>query len=118
RGDHPARPTRLAIADYAGFASRLRMQRGGLFEKDRLGARDVLDCLPGNGIGQEADEIAGMAGLEGHADFAVRFESADSRPMSGARVDDDERPARRIEFDTRRRDDPPQAPVDRPPGPP
>ena len=40
------------------------MQRDDLFEEDRFGARDVLDGLARHRIGQEADEIAGMAGLE------------------------------------------------------
>src|SRR5262249_39015952 len=76
-GENHDRPPRRAIADPAGLAVRRGMQRGALFEKARLGARDVLDRLAGNGMGKEADEIAGMSGLEGHAVFAVRFEAAD-----------------------------------------
>ena len=90
------------------------MQGGDLFEKDGLGARDVLNGLARHGIRQEADEIAGMPGLECDADFAVGLESADPRPMSGARVDNHERPSGRIEFDSRRRNDPHETVVDRP----
>ena len=90
------------------------MQRDDLFEKDRLGARDVLDGLARHGVGQEADEIAGMAGLEGDADLAVGLEAADAGAVSGARIDDDERPPRRIDLDARRRNDAHEAVVDRP----
>ncbi len=82
------------------------MQRDDLLEEDRLGARDVLDGLARHRIGQEADEIAGMAGLERDADLAVGLEAADAGTMPGARVDDDERPPRRIDLDARRRNDP------------
>ena len=57
-------------------------------------------------VGQEADEIAGMAGLERDADLAVGLEAADPGPVPGARIDDDEGPARRIDLDALRRDDP------------
>ena len=55
-----------------------------------------------------------MAGLERHADLAVGLEAADAGAMPGARIDDDERPARRIDFDALRRNDPHQRVVDRP----
>ncbi len=42
-------------------------------------ARDVLDRLPGHGIGQETDDIAGVPGLHGHADLAVGLEPAEAR---------------------------------------
>ena len=79
------------------------MQRDDLFEEDRLRARDVADGLARHGVRQEADEVAGMPRLERHADLAVGLEAADARAMPGARVDDDERPPRRIELDGRRR---------------
>ena len=47
------------------------MKRDHALEKRGLRARDVLDRLPGHGFGQEADEVAGVAGLEGHADLAL-----------------------------------------------
>ncbi len=55
-----------------------------------------------------------MAGFECHADFAVGLEPADAGAVPGARIDDDERPARQIDFDPRRRNDPHQAVIDRP----
>src|SRR6266566_1248756 len=90
------------------------MQGDDFFEKYRLRARDILDDLAGHGIRQEADEIAGMPGLERHADFAVGLEAADPGAMPGARVDDDEGPARRVEFDAWRRNHLYEAVVDRP----
>ena len=97
RREHHDRPAGLAIADHAGLAVGLGMQRDDLLEEHRLGARDVLDGLAGHGLGQEADEVAGMAGLEGDADLAVGLEAADARAVPGARIDDDERPAPRID---------------------
>src|SRR5262249_41310965 len=96
---------RLAVADHAGLAVSLGMQGRDLLEKNRLRPCDVLDRLTGNRIGQETDEIAGVTGLECDADFAVGLEAADAGTVPRARVDDDEGPARRIEFDAGRRDD-------------
>jgi hypothetical protein len=62
-GEHHDRPTRLAIADDARLAVCVGVQRGDRFEKNRLGARDVLDRLAGNRVGQKADEVAGMPRL-------------------------------------------------------
>src|SRR5258708_38486927 len=55
-----------------------------------------------------------MSGFECDAHFAVRFESADAGAMPGPRIDNDERPARHIELDARRRNDSHQAVDDRP----
>ena len=90
------------------------MQGDDLLEEDRLGAGDVLDGLPRHGIRQEADEIAGMPGLERDADLAVGLEAADPGAVPGARIDDDERPAFRIDLDARRRNDADERIVDRP----
>ena len=59
-----------------------------LFKEDRLCARDILDGLARHWFRQEADEIAGMTGLERDADLAVGFEPADARAMPCARIDD------------------------------
>ncbi len=112
--EHHDRPAGLAVADHAGLAVGLRVQRDDLFEEYRFGAGNVLDGLARHRIGQEADEIAGMAGLEGDADLAVGLEAADARAMAGARIDDDERPARRIDLNALRRNDPHEPIVDRP----
>ena len=90
------------------------MQRDHLFEKDRFRARNVPDGLPRHGLRQEADEVAGMAGLEDDADLAVGLEPADARTVAGARIDHDKRPARRIDLDTGRRNNPRQAIIHRP----
>src|SRR5215211_5527027 len=55
-----------------------------------------------------------MAGLEHNADLAVGLEAADAGSMSGARIDDDERTAGRIDVDPFRRNDPDQNIIDRP----
>ena len=88
-----------------GLPSGLRMRSDDLFEEYRLGAGDVLDGLPRNRIGKEADEIAGMAGLQGNADLAVRLEATNTRTVAGARVYDDERPQFRIDLNACRRSD-------------
>ena len=46
---------------------------------------------PGTGSGKKADEVAGVPCLEGDADLALWFEAANAGPMSGARIDNDER---------------------------
>src|SRR5262249_28205982 len=98
-GEHHDRPSRLAIADHAGLSVRLGVERGDLLEENRLGPGDILDGLARHRVQQEADEIAGMPGLECNADFAVGLEPADPGAMPGAWVDDDEGPARGIECD-------------------
>ena len=69
---------------------------------------------PGNGIGEEADEIAGMTRLEGDADFAIGLEAGDARAVAGARINDHERPPLGIDLHARRRDDAHQSVVHRP----
>ena len=97
-----------------GLPIGIRMQRDHLFQEYRFGARDVLDRLSRHRIGQEADEIAGMARLQGDADLAVRLEAADARTMAGARIDHHKRTARGVDFDAFGRDDANQPIIDRP----
>jgi hypothetical protein len=92
----------------------LRVQRHDLFQKDCFSARNILDRLAWHGVRQEADEITGMAGPERHADLAVRLETADARPVPGARIDDHERTAGWINHDALGRHDAHQAVIDRP----
>src|SRR5262249_13402157 len=73
--------------------------------KNGFRPRDVPDRLTGNRIGQEADKITGMASLERNPDFTVRFEPADAWPMSGTRIDHDERSASWVDFNALRRND-------------
>ena len=112
--EHHDRPAGLTIADDAGFAVGLRVQRDHLLEEHRLGASDVLDGLAGHRVRQEADEVAWVAGLHGHADFAVGLEAADTRTVPGARIDDHKRPARWIDFDAFGRHHAHEPVVDRP----
>ena len=89
------------------------MQRHDLFQKDCFGTRNILDRLTWHGVWQEADEVAGMSGLEGDADLAVGLEAADPRAMPGARIDHHERPAQGIDVNACRRNDPHEAIIDR-----
>ena len=98
----------------AGLPSASRMQRDHALEERGLGVRDVLDRLPWHGLGQEADEVAGVTRLQGNADLALGLEAADARPVPGARIDDDERTLPGVDLHAARRDDADQDIVDRP----
>src|SRR5262249_50622627 len=55
-----------------------------------------------------------MPGLERDPNFAVRLESADARAMPGTRIDDNERPASRVNLNPFGRHDPGKDIIDRP----
>src|SRR6185312_4938962 len=110
--DHD-RPAGLAIADYAGLAVGLLVPPDHRLDEDGFGARDALDGLARHGFGQETDEIAGMTRLHRDTDLAVRLETADSRPMTRARIDHDERTALLVDLDALGRNDADQRIVDR-----
>ena len=97
-----------------GLPSASGCKRNDFFQKDRLRMRDIAERLARHRIRKEADEIAGMPGLEGNADLAVGLEAADAGAMPGARIDDDEGPAERIDLDPCRRNDPHERIVHRP----
>jgi hypothetical protein len=67
------------------------VERDHSLEKGSLGDADSLTCLAWYGFRQKADEIAGVTGLERHADLALSFEAADAGPVTSSRIDDDER---------------------------
>jgi hypothetical protein len=106
RCKHHNRPAGLTIPDHARFAVRLGVQLHHLFEEYRLGAPYVFDGLAGHRVRQEADEVAWVACLHDHADFAVGLEAADTRTVAGARIDHDKRPARWVDHDAFRRHHP------------
>ena len=83
-------PAGLTIADQRRLALGLGVQFGDDADEFHLGAADILDGLARHRFGQEADEIAGMARLQGDADFAVMFHAANARTMARARIKDDE----------------------------
>jgi hypothetical protein len=68
------------------------MKRGHAFGESCYGANDVFDCLSRKRLRQEADEVTRMPGVESRSDFAVRLEAADAWSVTGARIDDYERP--------------------------
>ena len=105
RGDDHHRPAGLAVADDAGLALGLGMAGDDRLEEDRLGGGDVEDGLAGHRVGQEADEVGGVAGLHRDADLAVGLEAADAGAVAGARVDDDEGALLRVDRDALGRDD-------------
>ena len=114
RGHQHHGPAALAVADDAGLAFGARVQRDDLLEEHRLGVHDVFDGLARHRLGREADEVAGMAGMHRHAEFAVGLEAADARPVPGTRIDHHERALQRIDHHPGRRLDPHQQIVDRP----
>ena len=81
------------------------MPRGDFGDEDRLSAADVLNCLPGHRIGEEPNEIAGVTRLQRLADFAFRLHPANTRPVSGARIDDHDWRLGGINLDPYRRND-------------
>ena len=89
---HQDLPARLAIADDSGLAAAAGVQLADLAHEGRFGAHDVLDGLAGNGIGQKANEVAGMTSLEGRADLTIGFEAANAWAVARAGIDHHERP--------------------------
>ena len=114
RRRHHDLPACLAIGDDDRLAVGLGVAPGDLLQKDRLGAADILDRLPGDWLRQEADEVDRVAGAERHADFALGLHAPDPRTVAGARVDDHNRRLRRIDRRVRRRDDAREKVIDRP----
>ena len=105
RRHHHDLPTCLAVGDNDGFDFGLGMARRHVLDEYRLGPADVLDGLSRHWLRQEADEIAGMACGQCHADFAVLLHSANTRPVAGTGIDDDDRRLGRIELGAGRRYD-------------
>jgi hypothetical protein len=114
RGKQHDRPTGLAIADHAGPAIGMGMQRRDFLEEKPFGAGDVLDGLARHRVRQESNEITGMTGMERDADFAVGLEAADAGTVSGARIDDDKGPLLGVDLDALGRNDAHQPVIDGP----
>ena len=84
------------LAMMMGLPSASGCRSGDFLDKDRLGPTDILDRLPGYRLRQEADEVDGMARAQRDADLAFRLHAPDTRAMTGAGVDHDDRRLRRI----------------------
>ena len=82
------------------------MQRDDTFEERRFCVDDVLYRLSGDGLGEKADEIARMPGLERDANFALRLEAADAGSVPRSRIDDNEWPLILVDLRVLRRGDP------------
>jgi hypothetical protein len=78
------------LAITMGFSVGFGMATGDLLDENRFGPADVLDRLSWHWFGREADEVTWVSGPDRHADLALRLHASDSRPMSGARIDDDD----------------------------
>ena len=74
---------------------------------------DVLDRLSLDRLRQEADEIDGVSCTERHAYFTLRHHAADPRPVTGTRIDDDDRRLQGVVRRAGRRDDAHKRIVDR-----
>ena len=84
------------------------------FFRNTASARAISSMVwPGHGLRQETDKITRVTGFKSDADLAVGLEAANTGAVSGARIDDDKRPARRIDLDTGRRDNADKTIVDR-----
>ena len=115
RAQHHHGPAGLAVADDARPAVGFGMELGDLLQEEALGPADILEGLSGHGLRPEADEVARVAGTQGHADLAVHLGAADPGTVAGARIEDDERALARIRPRAGRRDDSYQVVVDGPP---
>ena len=74
------------------------------FSRNTASARAISSMVwPGIGSGSETNEITGMPGFHGNADFAVGLESADTRTVTGAGINHHEGPPHEINLDARRR---------------
>ena len=113
RRHHHHLPAGLAIADQGRLALGFGVKLGDDAQEPGFGAADILDGLARHRLGQEADEIAGMAGIHRDADLTVMFHAADARPMPGARIKDDEGAFFRVDHHVCGRDDPGQNVIDR-----
>jgi hypothetical protein len=118
RRQHHDGPAGLAIANHAWLVVGFRMQLDDLFQENRFRAGDVADGLPGHGVRQEPNEVTRVPGFQRDADFAVGLEAANARTVTGARIDNNKGPLRRVDLDTRRRNDTHQTIIHRPFEPP
>ena len=88
-GQQGGGPTGLTIAVEHGC--RVRVTAGDFGDEVTQCIVYVSQRLAGHGFWKEDHEIDRMALVHRHADFAVMLEAADTRPMSRARINDDDR---------------------------
>src|SRR3569833_2596947 len=89
----------------------MRVKRNNFLDKARFRPGNIPDRLSRHRLRREAYEITGMAGAHRDPDLAVGLEATDSRAVAGARIDNNERTACRVDLDARGRID-----ADRPGG--
>ena len=81
------------------------MELDHALEEFHLSLDDIKELLARFRRRPETDEIDRMAGIEGVADLALRFEPADAGPLARPRVHHNDRPFSRVGFDPRWRHD-------------
>ena len=93
RRHHHDLPAGLAVGDdhrlAVGFGC-----RAATSSRNAASVRQTSSTVwPGHRLGQEADEVAGVAGVERDADLAVVLHPADARAVAGPGIDNHERAA-------------------------
>ncbi len=73
------------------------MPRAHLLDETPQCMQHVGERLSRAGLGEEHDEVDRVTLMQGHTDFGVALEAADSRPVPRARIDDDHRRFARID---------------------
>src|SRR5690348_474871 len=74
------------------------MTGGDIFDKDRLGATDVLNSLAQHRPWQKSYEITGMTRCQCGANLTLLLHTADARPVASARIDHHDGGLGRINF--------------------
>ena len=98
-------PPGLAIAEHKRLAEGVGVQLRDLLEEDSKGARDVFDPLSLQRRGCKAREIDRMPGPERVADLAEVLKAANTGPLPGTRIDDEDGALSVVDLNALRRDD-------------
>ncbi len=70
------------------------MKFDNLLNEYFYGFYDIREGLAGDGVGVKQNKINRMAMLQSHADFRIALGAADARAVTGARINDYNRPFR------------------------
>jgi hypothetical protein len=111
-GQHHRGPAALAVAD-DGRLGRLRVQPVHVRHELLLGVADVQQRLAGFRLGEEDDEVHGMARAQRDPHLRIVLEAADAGAMARAGIDHDVGAQLAIDLHALGRDDADQGVVDR-----
>ena len=107
-------PAGLAVAEHERLAEGFRVQFSDLLNEDGEGARNVLNPLSFHRQSRKPREVDRVPGSERFTDLARLLEPANSRSLSGTRIDDDDDGAVGVvDLDAFRRNDAQQRVIDR-----